>query len=255
MAQKANEVTVDDLHWKIMVLGDYGTGKSYFASTFPGPMYVFDFDKHILGFRERDDVFFDQFDMSYLGWVNFEKVIIQVAKDVKEGKYKTVVLDSLTSMADVCMERAMQLDPKRGPDEGPIWNVHYMIVKNLMSAKLRKLLSFHCNLIFNGHWALEKDPKTGAILSAEPFLTGALSTTIPGLFSEVYSATTQTIGKETKFWLNLVTRGHYKARSLVSGPLRLLPDRVSNDWPTLRKYIDELTASGKLKTKKGGDDG
>ncbi len=249
MPEKANEVNYDDINTKIMLLGDYGAGKSHFCATIPGNIYVFDFDGHILGYRHRDDVWFDQFPLSYLGWVKFEKALNQVRQDVAEGKYRTVVVDSLTSMTDVAMERAMQLDPKRGPDEGPIWNVHFMIVRNLMEAKLHKILSWNCNVIFNGHWKLHTDHKTGAIIGADPMLTGQLAVKIPGYFDEVYWCQGKSVGNKPEHWVHLVTRGHYKARSLLSGPQRLLPAKIPNDYPTLRKYIDKLVEKGQLKVK------
>lgn len=249
MPEKANEVNYDDINTKIMLLGDYGAGKSHFASTFPGDIYVFDFDGHILGYRDRDDVWFDQFPLSYLGWVKFEKTLIQVKKAVEAGIYKTVVVDSMTSMADIAMERALQLDPKRGPEEGPLWNVHYQIVKNLMEAKLHKILSFNCNSIFNGHWKLQFDQKTGAIIGADPMLTGQLAVKIPGYFDEVYWCQAKGTAANPEHWMHLVTRGHYKSRSLLSGPKRLLPPKMSNDYPTYKKHIDKLIKNGHLKVK------
>jgi hypothetical protein len=248
MPQQASEVAFDDLRLKIMLVGPFGSGKSTFCSSIPGSMYVFDFDEHILGYRDRDDVWFDQFPMSPQGWVKFEKIIPEVGRAVREGKYDTVVVDSLTSMGDIAMERAMQIDPKRGDDEGPIWNVHYGIVKNIMSAKLHIILSWPCNVIFNSHWGLAKD-KQGNIISADPMLTGQLSVKIPGLFDEVYSCEALTTGNQTKYYMNLITKGVYKARSLISGKERLLPDRIPNDYNELRKHIDGLISSGKLKSQ------
>lgn len=249
MPEKASELTYDSINTKIMLLGDYGAGKSHFASTFPGPIYVFDFDGHIMGYRHRDDVYYDQFQLSYLGWVKFEKVLLQVKKATEAGEYATIVVDSMTSMTDIAMERALQLDPKRGPDEGPMWNVHYQIVKNLMEAKLHKILSFDCNVIFNGHWKLQYDQKTGAIIGADPMLTGQLAVKIPGYFDEVYWCQAKSVGGKPEHWMHLITRGHFKSRSLISGPKRLLPAKLPNDYPSLKKAIDKLIQNGQLKVK------
>lgn len=249
MPEKASDVTYDNTNLKTMLIGPPGSGKSTFIASCPGPIYVFDFDGHILGYRNRDDVFYDQFPMSPQGWVKFEKCIREVQAAVKEGTYKTVAVDSTTAMGDVAMERALQIDPKRGDDEGPIWNVHYGIVKNIMAAKLHQILSWNCNVIFSSHWNFEKD-RQGNIVSADPMLTGQLSVKIPGLFDEIYACEALTIGNVTKFYMNLVTKGVYKARSLISGKEGLLPARLPNDYQELKKAIDEVTKQGKLKTKK-----
>lgn len=242
--QKAADVTVNTEFIKTFVLGDYGSGKSVFASTFPTPGYVFDFDKGILGYRGLDFEY-DQFDLSPKGWIKFERILPQIRKKVEAGEYKVVVLDSTTTMTDAAMERALQLDPKRSEEGGPIWNVHYQIVKNLMEPKLHTIMRFPCNIVMNGHWKVETDSKTGAILKIDPLLTGQLSAKVPGYFDEVYAAFSKNINGKTKYILRLINRGFYKARSRISGPMRMLPDEIPNDYSALLEAIKE----GQVKTK------
>jgi hypothetical protein len=148
----------EDRLFKVYGLGAFGTGKSVFASTWPTPGFVFDFDQRISTYRGRDWDY-ESFPLSAAGWVKFEGVIREVQKDVAAGKYKTVVLDSTTSMTDTAMERALQLDPKRSDANGPIWNVHYQLVKNLVEPKLHVILSMPCHVIMLGHWQVKVDQK------------------------------------------------------------------------------------------------
>lgn len=214
---------------KIFVLGDYGTGKSVFASTFPTPGFLFDFDNRPLSYRGLDWEY-ESYPTSAQGWIKFEKDINKVKQDTDEGKYKTVVLDSTTAMTDVAMERALQIDPRRSDEGGPIWNVHYQIVRNLVEGKLHKLLTINANIVLIGHWKTEIDSKTGAILSIDPLLTGQLSTKVPGYFDEVYAAATKTGQNGTQYILRTVPRGLYKARSTISGPYKLLPEEIPNNF-------------------------
>ena len=231
--QHAEDVTIGSQFIKAMVVGDYGTGKSVFGSTFPTPGHVFDIDKHILIYRGLD-FSYSQYPISSLGWIAFEKDILEVEKKVKEGELKTVIVDSTTSMTDLAMERALQLDPKRNPaTQGPLWNVHYQIVKNLVEGKLRRLISLECNLLINAHWKITTDQDTGAIISADPLLTGQLSSIIPGYFDEIYYAfTTMKEGKPV-YKLRTLPRGFYKARSCFSGKQQLLPAEIDNDYGVL----------------------
>lgn len=228
----ASDVTFLTENLKVFVLGDYGTGKSYFASTFPTPGFVFDFDNRILSYRGTPWKY-ESFDASPKGWVLFEKELLAVEKMVQAGEFKTVIVDSTTSMTDCAMERALQIDPRRSDEGGPIWNVHYQIVRNLMEGKLHKLLTFKCNMVLLGHWKTELDAKTGAILSIDPMLTGQLSTKVPGYFDEVYCSFSKNTQKGLEYYIRTVPRGYYKARSTISGPNRLLPDEIPNNFTAL----------------------
>lgn len=242
MIKDAKEVKASTENIKVMVVGSYGTGKSVFGSTFPTPGHVFDIDKHILIYRGLD-FSYSQYPLTSKGWVDFEKDVLEVAKKVEAGEIKTVIMDSTTSMMDLAMERALQLDPKRNPEtQGPLWNVHYQIVKNLVEGKLRKLISLECNLLINSHWKMTLDSKTGAVLAVDPMLTGMLSVIIPGYFDEVYYAFTKMDKGKPKYYLRTLPRGFYKARSCFSGKAQLLPAEIPNDYNVLLEYM-----------KKGGE--
>src|SRR4030042_5984789 len=237
------EATFQTEFIKAFILGDYGTGKSVFASTCPTPGFLFDWDNRPLSYRGFNWDY-ESYEPAAKGWVQFEKDINAVAEKVKAGEYITVVGDSTTALTDIAMERALQIDPRRSDEGGPIWNVHYQIVRNLVEGKLHKLLSMKCNIILIGHWKTELDAKTGAILSIDPLLTGQLSTKVPGYFDEVYCAATKT-GSDGRpqYILRTIPRGMYKARSTVSGPYRLLPDEIPNN------YISLISAMRKAKEK------
>jgi hypothetical protein len=234
----AKDIKLSVSKLNIFGLGDFGTGKSVFASTFPTPGFVFDFDNRIKTYRGRDWDY-ATFDLSAKGWVDFETAYRELQKLCADGKYKTVVVDSTTSMTDTAMERAMQLDPKRSAEGGPIWNVHYQIVKNLMEPKLHGLLNLPTHVIMLGHWKIETDQKTGTILSIDPLLTGQLSAKVPGYFDEVYAFFSRIREGKDFFYFRTVSQNLYKARSTISGPYRLLPDEVPNDYVSFKTYLDK----------------
>lgn len=240
----SKDISIETEYLKIMSVGDPGTGKSVFAGSFPTPGYVFDFSGGIIGYRGLD-FDYDQFSMGPLGWAAFEKALTTVKAAVKDGKYKTVVVDDLSGMTDLAMERALQLDPKRTPAGGPLWNVHYQMVKNLMEGRLRQILDLQSNIIFIAHLTVIRDENTGAILGVEPMLTGQLSVKIPGYFDEVYYHTTKREGGDTKWLIQTVPVGWNKARSRLSGKQRLLPDFLENDYATVLAYL----SGKKTKTK------
>ncbi|MHA1481923.1 MAG: AAA family ATPase [Candidatus Heimdallarchaeaceae archaeon] len=248
MTKSAKDLVLTKENLKVYVLGAYGTGKSIFASTFPTPGYVFDFDQGIKSYRGLNWEY-DTLPLTWKGWVQYERIHKEVKKKVEEGIYKTVIVDSTTSMTDCAMARAMQIDPKRSPEGGPIWNCHFSIVKNLMDAKLRDIISWDCNIVFTGHWNIVTDPKTGNIVSIDPLLTGQLSQKLPGYFDEVYCAGTGKVNNKEVFFLRTTSWGHYKSRSRLSGKLNLLPAKIPNDYNVLMEKITDAIAQEKKGVK------
>ena len=233
----AKDVSVDTEYLKVFSVGESGTGKSIFASSFPTPGFIFDFGKEIISYRGKD-FDYEQYPVSPQGWAKFEKDIIEIRKAVTEGKYKTVIIDNLSAMTDVCMEKSLQLDPKRDPTGGAMWNVHYKMVKNLMEGKLRQIINLPCNMVFIAHIDIIKDEQ-GAAIGVAPSLTGSLSNDIPSYFDEVYYHSTRKEGGDTKWLVQTIPVGRNRGRSRLSGKERLLPDVLENDYNIIMKTLKD----------------
>lgn len=249
--KSASDYIPENKFLKVMLCGEIGTGKSELAKTFPQPGFVFMTDRKIGPYQGYCELLkanlnwdYGEYELSNIGYIDFEKDCNLVSKSVAEGKYKTVVLDSTTSFTDLVMERALTLDPKRSPTGGPIWNVHYAMVGNLVEGKIRKMLNMNCNLVIISHieFIYDNNAKDPQIIAIEPMLTGKLSTKIPGYFEEVWAAFSRTRGNLTDYYIRTVPRGLYKARSEMRGRERLLPDEIPNDYPSVIKYYQEAIA-------------
>jgi hypothetical protein len=225
---------------RILVLGDYGVGKSVFASTFPTPGFVFDLDDGIQIYRGKD-FDYNTYGINPKSWVEFEKDVNSVVKMVQEGKYKSVIVDSTTVLANIAMERALQIDPKRSNTNGPLWNVHYSMVKNLVEGQLRKIINLSniANVVVIGHLHIVQDAESGSIVAIDPLLPGSLSENFPGNFSEVYCAFTRKREGKTEYYLRTAPKGFYKARSRVSGTDGLLPEEVPNDYNKILTLLEK----------------
>jgi hypothetical protein len=233
---------------KAFLTGDYGTGKSSFGATFPQKMFVFDMDRKIQSYRTVKDIDYVSYDLSPQGWVEFEKDFRLVIKDCMAGVYQSVIFDSTTAFMDLAMERALALDPKRSASQGPVWNVHYQIQRNLMEPKFRALLNVPCNLLVTAHLQLQVDQETGAILGAEPLLTGQLSIRVPGYFEETWLSFSRIREKKTQYYLRLAPKGFYKARSTLRGIEQILPEELPNEYPAVQEaYIKAIAEMKKRK--------
>ena len=235
--KNTSDMTIDTANYKALLLGDFGTGKSSFAATFPSPGFLFSFDSGAYVYKDSGFEY-EKYPLSALGWIQFEKDCNEVCKAALAGKYATIIIDPTTSMQEIAMERALQIDPKRSPSGGPLWNVHYSIVKNLVGGRIRQLMNLPVNLLVIGHLRIVQDQDTGAIISIEPLLTGQLAETLPGGFGEVYCFFTRTKDSKPEYYLRTAPLGYYKARSTFAGKNSRIPLEVVN--PTYEKLISYI---------------
>lgn len=251
----------------VLLVGPAGAGKSVMCSTAPTPGYVLDTGKEILSYRGLD-FDYDTFPKEGKSWARIISAVNSLrkgvipftgtpaSKDPKTGSiiiategtpkvYKTVIIDNLSGATDIAMLRAMEIDRNRDPVGGPMWNIHYKMVANLVEDLIRLFLEIPGNRIATAHIEKSKDDLTGRIL-AEPRLQGRLSDVAPQWFDEVLYGTPR-IGKggQAEYMMQTVNTGFYKARSRISGKERLLPDFIPNDWDylTLKKKYDSPPAT------------
>lgn len=236
----SSEIRVDLSRFRFLVVGPYGSGKSAFGATLPKPGLCFDFTNNGILYSKGDwDV--AQYPLTPMGWMEFEKEWRHYFDLIASGKskYKSVVFDDATGMDNLAMERALQMDPKRNAAQGPLWNVHYQLVKNLCEGKYRQLLSLNVNVMVACHVAITKDEDTGAVLDISPMLPGKLSTVLPGYFDEVYYATTGMVDGKVAYRMQTIPVGMKQARSQISGVAGLLPQYVPNEFPKILGILEE----------------
>jgi hypothetical protein len=246
MSPNAKDITPTSEWFKACSVGRVGTGKSIFGSTFSTPGFMFDFSGQAISYMGLD-FDYEEYQTSALNWTKFEKDMQKVIsgkyyeeKKGEKGQYQTIILDDLTGMGDLALARAMQLDPKRSSTDGPMWNVHYQMQRNLMEGRLKQIFDIPANILFIMHLEFITDQETGAILGTEPLIVGQLSTRIPAMFSEVYYHITRRVEGKTKFLIQTVPIGYFNGRSKISGKAQILPDLLPNDYNEVIAY-----ASGK----------
>jgi hypothetical protein len=230
---------------KAFIYGQPGTGKTSFGCTLPGPVYVFDFDGKVnSGARflestdpkKLDEVEFDNFQPSPQngGWKVYQKFEARL-KDLErmaaEGKfpYQTVVLDSLTTLADALMQYTMATQPgiRRTVANVPAMQ-DYLIVSSTFKPLIQRFLALPCNVLCVGHIAQEKDENTGAI-TYRPALSGKLPELLPVVFQEVWRIYTENKDGKLYYLAQCRPSNGYMARTQISG----LSDRFVLNYNTI----------------------
>lgn len=218
---------------KILVYGDAGCGKTVFACSFPGPIFVADFDNKVssaaahyryIGESARiEQIEYenymkqDELDMSFNRWT-YKLQELEIAARAGKFPYQTVVIDSLTFYADRCMEKVMADCPGiKGPQKGIPGLQHYGVLNPNFKTQLARVLALPCNVVVTAHVEADKDELSGEIVYS-PMLSGKLKAFIPILFPEVHRAYAETKSGVTKFLAQTKPDFKYKViRSQIPG--------------------------------------
>lgn len=227
------------------VVGSVGSGKSFFATTFPTPAFLFDFDRQVTVY-EGLDVDYEQYDFTNLGWLKFEQ---DLTKIILEKKYKTIIIDSMTSLQAVALERALAINPTRNEAQGAKFEIHFPLMRTLIDGQMRRILSYVGYKVVIAHLEFEKD-KEGSIVGCHPYLVGALKTVLPTFFGEILYAQRRYLDNKQTYCLQTVNLGLYNCRSNLSGRTKKLPDFVPNNFNSIMDILKKRKEEdlNKLKT-------
>lgn len=185
--------------------GEPGTRKSTCALSFPGPQYWFDFDGKMDALRlpmkawglNPKDIEYD----TYKDWDSAKKKLESFQVNCK---YKTIIIDSITSAADAINRQTLKF--KEGKGEGKkvgTINVNSMEDYNAEDSALKELIaitkdisSFHkINIILIGH-IIQKEIKgaNGTTHMARLLVTAGkgIAQKIPAYCSEIYHFNVET---------------------------------------------------------------
>lgn len=235
---------------KVFVYGGSGTGKTVFATSFPGEIRHWDFDGKVASAvshwarveKDRLDRIDtenyqrwaetpEQFAQWYTDFVKLEKL----ARSGEKFPFDTVILDSMTLWCDALMREIIRQNPGI---KGPITTApnvpglqHYMIFGVKFRELLNRIIALPCHVVIVGHIETEKDEYTGRIMQ-KPLLPGRNASYLPIIFGEVYKSSCELGPDKTyNFWADTKASDNYVARSQIPG----LPARIPLTFESLVK--------------------
>lgn len=173
------ELTIVNTRISIMLFGSFRTKKTFFAGSFPKP-YFFDFDDGMVTLIGKD-VEYD----TYAGKTSDVVKAMNNKLDalIKDCPYETVVVDSLTYMAEKLLAQALLLNGRpQGVPTMQDWLAQMVAIKNVMD----KLFLIKCKyLIVICHEVYDKDELYGNI-RITPAITGKLAQQLPCRFDVIF---------------------------------------------------------------------
>ena len=207
--KNAKNLTASDVKLSAAVYGKSGTGKTTFGASFPKPFFL-DIDGGLLSVRGQDVSYVDLTPGRGVTWPN----ILDAIAEGKKDDYESIIVDSLTGLADLCMESVLQLNRRSGQKPNfDDWAAYANKTKDF----LVRLLASGKNVLLICHEAPDKDELTGHVWML-PAIQGQMKSRISNYFDEFYHAEVeQTHGKPANYRLLARPSSIYTAKS------RLLP--------------------------------
>jgi len=228
----------------MLVYGRSGTGKTTFGASFPTPALLIDIrEKGTDSIADRDGVDV----VSIQSWSELEEVFWYLKK---EKKYKSVILDQISSMQDLAMEHAMAEEGKEVMSQR-LWGVTSGLMKTWL-LNYRDLVEDSINVIFLAHDRASKgesgedddtiDPQIGARLmpSVAGMLNGAVKAIGNTFVREVFL---EDKTRKVEYCMRIGPHAYYTTK--MRNPLgTTIPEYIID--PTFDK-INELMAQGEVK--------
>lgn len=188
---------------RLLVLGPPKSGKTHtILATCPKPAYVINSDdKYSLKPAARVTKEFSWDLVLGDNLQTIEGAIAEARKGVKEGRYKTIVWDTLTKYAARCEQTCADATNNAAgePDGRRYWQVYRKHLHNVID----RLFMLKAHVIVNAHWlditggAIDgQAPKTGS--GIVPMLGGQARQTIPAEFQDVVFLEKRKVGGEDK---------------------------------------------------------
>jgi len=174
----------------MLVYGRSGTGKTTFAGSFPGPTLLLDIREKgtdSLSNMENVDV------LSVESWSEVEEVFWYL-KGEGGKKYKTVVLDQVSSLQDLAMEHAMAEEGKEVMSQR-LWGTVSGLMKTWL-LNYRDLVAQGINVLFIAHDRVSKGESEEEDGSIDPQVGPRLMPSVAGLLNGAVKAIGNTYIRE-----------------------------------------------------------
>lgn len=190
MPEKATEIKLPT-RLNVMLYGEFATGKTTFATTFPKPILFFDFDCRYQSYAGVEGIEYEVYEDVGRRPSAYRDFMKDLKKYQRESKYKTLVLDSTTSLSNsVKYDILGQVSRGGSASEGltyPQWGQfteRFEEIFNLMS-------SADTHTVIISHEQVIQDELTGEIRTLAMMIGKKFAQRSPGYFDEVYHCFTK----------------------------------------------------------------
>jgi hypothetical protein len=208
------------------VYGPMGAGKTQFAATFPGPLFI-DMDKGGMTLRKLHVPFIPCYESKgvvkrvFSILASAETGTGPFAADGQFASIKTLVLDSISVFSNAALVDYVIQTGKDPLQTKPSFDEYGKLLNTQIElGKLLKRLSVKYNIVVTGLVDVNKDEMTGAMYGG-PLLVGQYRQLIGADFDEVYFMAVEGQKDSIKHVLYTAKTQIYDAKTRVALPYRI----------------------------------
>jgi hypothetical protein len=207
----------------MLLLGEYGTGKTFLVRTARKPVHIDSFDpggtKNLRKWIDQGDIIVDsRYESEDPADPTAFKLWYPIFNDRRESGYfnrfATYVLDGGTQWNDAIL--GAYLKKTGSTNAPPDYKKHYHFQKFDIRTYIKRMLDLPCDFIFTGHLELKQEGEGSGPLKYVYATTGKGTFIIPSLFDEIYVATTKETSSGVEYQLLTQNVGKYSARSRLA---------------------------------------
>lgn len=209
----------------LLLKGPSGAGKTFKAAQFPSPVF-FNFDNNLSGLKKLPDevkktikVVQPRLDVEkntpVAGpkvWDNFIKQLAVVGED---ASVKTIIVDSITTMAEALFDKLLGTSDPAKRMEIQMWGDFQRYLK-FLGDEVLCASDLDKHVIFIAHEQMERDENTQSVVLTLS-IGGKMRTTFDLYFSDVWRCFTKLKGLETEYWVRTTAGANFTAKTSFTG--------------------------------------
>lgn len=214
---KANELNISEM-LNIMLYGKFGEGKTTCATTFPKPILFFDIDLRHQTYAGMEGVDY----ITYKDSGKRARAYSDFMKDLRKyqtgSEYKTVVLDSTTTLLDIMKNDILGMRGSGSAATEGLSLPQWGSVVERFQRVFDILRGYDTHSIIISHEQMFQDELTGEIRTVTMMVGKKFPQRAPLYFDEIYRCFTDTErgSDETKYLLQTRSDRKYPARSSLN---------------------------------------
>ena len=190
MPRKATDIGLPE-QLNVMLYGDFGAGKTTFATTFPKPILFFDVDDRHQTYAGVEGIEYEVYKDTGRRPKAFKQLMDDIKEYQEDSKYKTVVLDSISTMLKIVKYDILgRIGTSSSSNEGltlPQW----MQVTERMEEIFEMLRGYDTHTVIISHPQMFQDEITGEIKTLTMLIGKKFPQKAPIYFDEIYQCFTE----------------------------------------------------------------